>query len=375
MLVYLDSSATTPMKSEVIEEMNRVMEKVYGNPSSVYSLGALAKEEIENARKKVAKVIGAKKEEIYFTSSGSEADNLAIIGIARANKSKGNHIITTKIEHKAVLNSCKKLEKEGFEITYLNVDENGRINFSELMNAINERTILISVMAINNEIGTIQDLEQIGKIAKYKGVIFHSDSVQAIGHLNINVKSINIDSLSISAHKFNGPKGVGAVYIKENVKFEPIIYGGHQERGKRAGTENIAGIVGLAKAIELATENITEKNMKVSKIRDYLKQKLLELDKRVKINCDSVYKSSSNLSVCFENINGKDMVLMLDMKGICVSTGSACNSSESSASHVLLATGISEHDAKNTIRFSLSENNTIEEMDYVIECIKEILNK
>ncbi len=373
--VYADNSATTFMNKEVIKEMCDAMEKVYGNPSSIYSKGAVAKEMLESARSKIAGIIGAKKSEIYFVSSGSEADNLALIGIARANRKKGNHIITTKIEHMAVLNTCKRLEKEGFEVTYLNVDSKGRISINELMNSIKENTILISIMAVNNEIGTIQDIEQIGKIAKYKGVIFHSDFVQGVGHINIDVRNINIDSLSMSSHKFHGPKGVGILYIKDKVDFEPVIYGGHQEKGKRAGTENVCGIMGAALAMELASENIIDKNMKVSKVRDYLKEKLENLDERIKINADSIYKTSGNLSVTIDGINGKDMVLMLDMHKIYVSTGSACNSSESSASHVLLAIGMSEIQAKNTIRFSLSEDNTVEEMDYVVNSIKEILEK
>lgn len=375
MEVYADNSATTIMNEEVINEITDAMNKIYGNPSSIYSKGAFAKEMLENSRQRVANIIGARKDEIYFVSSGSEANNLALIGIARANKKRGNHIITTKIEHMSILNTCKKLEEEGFKVTYLNVDENGRISINELMNAITDETILISIMAVNNEIGSIQDIEQIGKIAKYKGVIFHSDCVQAIGHINIDVRNINVDSISMSAHKFHGPKGVGILYIKKRVDFRPIIYGGHQEKGKRAGTENVCGIIGTAKAIELANDDIVQKNMKTSSIRDYLKAKLEGLDKRISINADSIYKTSGNLSVSIDGINGKDMVLMLDMYKVYVSTGSACNSSESSASHVLTAIGLSEIKAKNTIRFSLNENNTKEEMDYVVECFEKILNK
>ena len=374
-IIYMDSSATTPLKKEVIDEMIRVMENINGNPSSLHKLGAKAKEELEGARKKISKILNCKKEEIYFTSSGTEADNLAILGIARANRKKGNHIITTKIEHKAVLNCCKELEREGFNITYLNVDKDGRINLNELMNAINGETILISIMAINNEIGTVQDLEQIGKIARFKGVIFHTDFVQAVGHLPIDVKKYSIDSMSISGHKFNGPKGIGMLYVKDGINFEPIIYGGSQEKGKRAGTENVASVVGMTKALELAYENLTDNNLEVSKLRDYFKEKLLLLGDKVKINCDSIYKSSSNLNVCFKGYNGKDMVLRLNMKNICASSGSACNSAEASASHVLIAAGISEIDAKNSVRFSLSKDNTYEEIDYVVDVIKEILER
>lgn len=373
--VYADNSATTFMDKEVIKQISDAMDKIYGNPSSIYSKGAIARQMLESSREKIASIIGAKKSEIYFVSSGSEADNLALIGIARANMKRGRHIITTKIEHMAVINTCKRLEKEGFEVTYLNVDRFGRISINELMNSIRNDTILISIMAVNNEIGTIQDIEQIGKIAKYKGVIFHSDCVQSIGHINIDVRNINIDSISMSAHKFHGPKGVGILYVKDKVEFEPVIYGGHQEKGKRAGTENVCGIIGAATAMEIATENIVDKNMKVSKIRDYLKQKLLDLSDRIKINADTIYKTSGNLSVTIDGINGKDMVLMLDMHKIYVSTGSACNSSEALASHVLLAIGMSEKDAKNTIRFTLSESNTMEEMDYIVSSIGEILEK
>ena len=374
-IIYMDNSATTNMKQEVIDEMIRIMKSVYGNPSALYSLGAKAKEEVESSRKKISKILNCKTEEIYFTSSGTEADNLAILGIARANISKGKHIITTKIEHKAVLNSCKKLEKEGFEVTYLNVDETGRISLNELMNTIRSDTILISIMAINNEIGTVQDLEQIGKIARFKGVIFHSDFVQAVGHLPIDVKKYYLDSISISAHKFNGPKGIGMLYVKDSIDFEPIIYGGSQEKGKRAGTENVASIVGMTKALELTYEDYINKNMQISKLRDYFKEKLMLFGDKVKINCDSIYKSCSNLNVCFNGYNSKDMVLRLNMKNICVSSGSACNSSDSKPSHVLLATGMSEQDAKNSVRFSLSIENTYEEIDYVVNIIKEILER
>ena len=342
---YFDNAATTQVNEEVLKEMLPYFSIDYGNPSSLYSIGRRAKRALEESRKKISNIIGCKPNEVYFTSCGTESDNLAIKGIAYANKEKGNHIITSKIEHPAVLNTCKELEKEGYNITYLDVDEEGFVDIEQLKNAINPKTILISIMFANNEIGTIQPVEEIGKIAKENHIIFHTDAVQAMGNLKINVKQLNIDSLSMSAHKFYAPKGVGALYMNENVNFKQIQNGGHQEKNKRGGTENLAEIVGMSKALEEA-----------------------------KLNGSRNQRLPGNANISFKNVNAESLLFKLDEKGICASAGSACSSGSSSPSHVLVAIGLPLEWANGALRVTIGANNTKEEVDYLIEAIIELVN-
>lgn len=372
---YFDHSATTYVKEEVLKEMMPYFRVEYGNPSAMYSLGRSAKKVKEKARGKVASAINCKPKEIYFTSCGSESDNLAIKGIAYANRYKGNHIITSKIEHPAVLNTCKTLEKEGYKVTYLNVDKNGIINLEELRNSITNNTILITIMFANNEIGTIEPIQEVGKIAKMYNVIFHTDAVQAIGNIKIDVKNLNIDSLSMSAHKFYGPKGVGALYIKEGINFQKIQDGGHQENNKRAGTENIPGIVGIGKAIELADYNLEGHNKKIQMLRDYLISEIENKIPDVKLNGHKTKRLPGNVNVSFANINGGDLLLNLDEKGICASAGSACSTGNENPSHVLTAIGLPKNLSKGTLRITLGEENTKEDVDYLVKNLVEIVNK
>ncbi len=372
---YFDHAATTNVKEEVVKEMLPYFSIEYGNASSLYSLGRTSKKAIEEARKRVAKALHAKPKEIYFTSCGSEADNLALKGIAYQYKNKGKHIITSKIEHPAILETCKTLEKQGYEITYLNVDENGFISLSELEFSIREDTILISIMFANNEIGTIQPIEQIGQIAKKHNVLFHTDSVQAVGNVKIDVEAMNIDLLSMSAHKFYGPKGVGALYVREGVEFERIQDGGHQEKNKRAGTENVAGIVGLGKAIELANENLEKYEEKLTTLRDYYFSQIEEKISNYKINGDKEKRLPGNTNISFEGIHGEELLLKLDEKGICASAGSACSSGTPSPSHVLLAIGLKPELAYGSLRITLGEENTKEDIDFLIEQLAEIIPK
>ena len=372
---YFDHASTTPVKEEVLKEMIPYFSIQYGNPSSISSIGRRNKKAIEEAREKVAKAINANPKEIYFTGCGSESDNIAIKGIAFANREKGNHIITTKIEHPAVLNTCKALEKEGFDVTYIGVDSEGLINLEELENAITDKTILITVMFANNEIGTIQPIAEIGKIAKAHNVYFHTDAVQAIGNIKIDVKEMNIDGLSMSAHKFYGPKGVGALYIKQGVKFNKIQDGGHQERNKRAGTENVAGIVGLGKAIEEADKNIDSYNKKLTELRDYYIKEVEEKIPYVKLNGDRVKRLPGNANFSFRFIEGESLLLNLDMKGICASSGSACTSGSLDPSHVLLAIGLPHEIAHGSLRITFGESNTKEDVDYLVNSLVEIVEK
>ena len=346
---YFDHAATTATKEEVIKEMLPYFGLTYGNPSSVYSVGRKARKAVEEARVKVARAIGANHKEIYFTSCGSESDNLAIKGVAYANTGKGNHIITTSIEHPAVLHTCQKLEKQGFIITYLSVDTEGLINLEELENAITKNTILISIMYANNEIGTIQPIKEIGEIAKKHNIYFHTDAVQAVGNVKIDVNELNIDLLSMSAHKFYGPKGMGALFVRQGVNFEKIQDGGHQERNMRAGTENTAGIVGIGKAIELAYNNFDEYNKKLTELRDYY--------------------------ISFIGIDGEALLLNLDMKGICASSGSACTSGSTAPSHVLVAIGLDGDIAQSSLRVTFGEENTKEDVDFLVNALIEITNK
>ena len=372
-IIYLDHAATTGVKEEVLKEMLPFFSIEFGNPSSLYSIGRRAKRAIEQARERVARAINAKPKEIYFTGCGSESDNLAIKGIAYGLKSKGNHIITSKIEHHAVLNSCKTLEQEGFEVTYLNVDKDGLINLGELQNAITDKTILITIMTANNEIGTIEPIEEIGKIAKANNVYFHTDSVQAIGNLKIDVQKMNIDSLSMSAHKFYGPKGVGALYVKENIPFKKLQDGGHQEKNKRGGTENVAEIVGLGKAIELANKNLDEYNNKLLELREYY---ISEIEKKipdVKLNGHRTKRLAGNANMSFKGIHGGDLLLKLDEQGICVSTGSACSSGSTEPSHVLTSIGLGAEYLQGSLRVTFGNENTKEDVDYLIKNLEEII--
>lgn len=373
--VYLDNSATTRMDSSVLEEMIPFLSDNYGNASSVYSIGRLSKKAIEDSREKVANILNCRPDEIYFTSGGSESDNTAIKGIARANREKGKHIITSKIEHLAVLDTCKKLEEDGFEVTYLDVDEYGRINLDELKSSIRKDTILISIMYANNEVGTIQQISQIGKIAKENNIYFHTDAVQAIGSVKIDVQAQNIDSLSLSAHKFYGPKGIGILYVKKDIKFEKFIDGGHQERNKRAGTENVANIVGLAKALEMAYDKLEEHTLKISQLRDYYENSVKESIPNIKINGDINDRLPGNSNISFIGVNGQDLLLNLDIMGICVSSGSACTSGSINASHVLMALGLDEDIARSSIRVSIGKYNTKEDIDYLVKNLIEIVDR
>ena len=373
--IYMDNSATTPVKKEVLDEMIPYFTENYGNPSSIYSLGSKSKNAVESARDKVAKVLGAKSNEIFFTGGGSESDNWAIKGIAFANKNKGNHIITTKIEHHGVLHTCEYLERKGFKVTYLDVDEYGMIDINDLKNSITDETILITIMFANNEIGTIQPIKEIGEIAKEKGIYFHTDAVQAVGHVKIDVNELNIDLLSLSAHKFYGPKGIGALYIRRGVKLDSLIEGGAQERNRRAGTENVPGIVGLGKAIELAYENIDENNEKLITLRERLIKKVFDSIDYVRLNGHPIKRLPGNVSFCFKFIEGESLLLSLDMEGIAGSSGSACTSGSLDPSHVLLAIGLPHEIAHGSLRLSLGDFNTKEEVDYVAEKLTEIVQR
>ncbi|ABS42450.1 cysteine desulfurase NifS [Clostridium botulinum] len=375
--VYMDYSATTYTKPEVLEEMLPFFTENFGNPSSLYSFSDKTKKAVNLARERVSKALNAEKNEIFFTSGGSEADNWALKGIAYANKKKGNHIITTKIEHHAILHTAQFLEKEGFKVTYLPVDEEGFVSVEDIKNAITDETILVSVMFANNEIGTIEPIKEIGELCKEKNIYFHTDAVQAIGHVDIDVKDMNIDLLSMSAHKFYGPKGVGALYIKNGVKIQNLIHGGGQERGKRASTEDTAGIVGLGKAIELAMENMPEENKKLASLRGKL---IKEVEKRipeVKLNGprDMSKRLSNNVNISFIGIEGETLLLDLDMNGIFGSTGSACASASLDPSHVLLSIGLPHEVAHGSLRLSLGAKNTEEDIDYVLEVLPKIIKQ
>ena len=372
---YFDNAATTKVKNEVLEEMIPYFNEKYGNPSAVYAIAREAKKAIEKARENVANLIGADKNEIYFTASGSEADNTAIKGIAYKNRLKGNHIITTKIEHHAILESCKFLETQGYEITYLNVDKNGFIELNELRNSIKQKTILISVMFANNEIGTIEPIEDIAEIAKEKNIIFHTDAVQAVGNVDINVKSMGIDMLSLSGHKIYGPKGIGALYVRNGIDFEKFINGGHQEKNKRAGTENVAGIVGLGKASELAKENLNKHIQNVKELKEYYLEEVTKKIPNIRINGAINARLPGNSNISFEGVNGSDLLLELDNVGICASSGSACNSEETAPSHVLSAIGLDSETAKSVLRVTFGEFNTKEEVDYLVNNLEIAVKK
>ncbi len=373
--IYVDYSATTPLKKEVLDEMMPYLTENFGNASSIYQEGRECKKAVENAREQVAKAIGASSKEIYFTGSGSEADNWAIKGIAYAKRDKGNHIITTAVEHHAVLHTCKALEKEGFTVTYLPVDEYGMVSPQAVKDAITDKTILITVMFANNEIGTIMPISEIGAIAREKGIIFHTDAVQAIGMEEINVEEMNIDMLSLTAHKFYGPKGAGALYIRQGTVIKRLIEGGAQERNKRAGTENVAAIVGLGKAIEMATENISTKKDKLTALRDAYTKQILEKIPFTRLNGHPSKRLASNANISFEFIEGESLLLMLDMKGISASSGSACTSGSLDPSHVLLAIGLKHEIAHGSLRVTFGDNSTMEDVDYIVNSLIEIVDR
>lgn len=372
--IYLDNGATTKIKTEVLNEMMPYLTTEYGNPSSLYSIGRKAKKAIEKSRRQVAELINCNPHEIYFTGSGSESDNTALKGFAYANRERGNHIITSKIEHHAILETCETLEKQRFEVSYINVNRDGVLKIDELKNAIKPSTILISVMTANNEIGTIQPIEEIAKIAHEQDIIFHTDAVQAIGNMHIDVKKMDIDMLSLSGHKINAPKGIGALYIKDGIKIEKYINGGHQERNLRAGTENVAGIVGIGKACELAKRNMDTHIKNLSKLRDYYIMRLQkEMPDKIKINGAMENRLPGNANVSFEGSNASELIFRLDEKGICVSSGSACSSGNTKPSHVLAAIDLPEKYLSSTIRTTFGDNNTFEQVDYLVKCLKLIL--
>lgn len=374
-MIYLDHAATTPARTEVVEAMLPYFSQKYGNPSSIYSIGRESKKAIEEARETVAKVIGAQPREIFFTGSGTEADNWAIKGVAYANRQKGKHIITTAIEHHAVLHTCQYLESEGFEVTYLPVDTDGLVTAEQVKAAIRPDTILISIMFANNEIGTIQPIAEIGKIAREKNIYFHTDAVQAMGNVNINVEELNVDLLSMSAHKFYGPKGIGALYARKGVKITSFIHGGAQERGRRASTENVAEIVGLAKALELAAANMEQYNRKLIALRDRTIEEIQKNIPFVKLNGHRTKRLPGNVNFSFEFIEGESLLLMLDMKGIAASSGSACTSGSLDPSHVLLAIGLPHETAHGSLRITFGDDNSEADVDYLMEVLPPIVQR
>ena len=374
-ILYADHAATTYILPEVMEEMKPYFIEKFGNASSIYTLGIMSKEAIENARKKIACALGALPNEIYYTSGGSESDNLIIRGIAHAHRNKGNHIITTKVEHSAVINTCKDLEKEGYEVTYLDVDNTGKIDLDMLRRSITDKTILVSIMFANNEVGTIQPISEISKITKFKQVIFHTDAVQAVGNIRINVEEMGIDALSLSAHKFYGPKGIGVAYIKEGISFNHEIAGGHQECCKRAGTENTPAIVGMGKALEIAVNNLDRESKRLAQIRDYAINEIYRNVPNAILNGHSSDRLPGNVNFSFKNISGSALCTVLDMNGICASSGSACNSGINKPSHVLQAMNVNPEYIYGSVRLSFGKCNSIEDVDVIVACLKKCINK
>lgn len=372
-MIYLDNAATTKTRPEVVEAMLPYFAESYGNPSSVYTFSAKSKEAVTKAREIIADSLGVKSNEIYFTAGGSEADNWALVAAAEAYEAKGKHIITSKIEHHAILHTCEYLEKRGYEVTYLDVDENGVVKLDELKKAIRPDTILISIMFANNEIGTIEPIKEIGAIAKEHGILFHTDAVQAYGHVPISADEYNIDMLSASGHKINGPKGIGFLYIRKGVKIRSFIHGGAQERRRRAGTENVPGIVGFGKAVQLAMDEMEERTKKEVEMREYLMEKVLREVPFTRINGSRTSRLPNNINFAFQFIEGESLLIKLDMAGICGSSGSACTSGSLDPSHVLLAIGLPHEIAHGSLRLTLSEENTMEEMDITADKIKEIV--
>jgi len=374
-LIYLDNAATTQVYPEVVEAMTPFFTEYYGNPSAIYSFAGEAAKGVDKARSILANGIGAKKEEIYFTGGGSESDNWALKATVEAYASKGKHIITSKIEHHAILHTCEWLEKKGCEVTYLDVDSDGKISLDELEAAIRPDTILISIMAANNEIGTIEPLAEIGRIAHEHGVLFHTDAVQAYGHIPINVDEMNIDMLSASGHKLNGPKGIGIMYIRKGVKILSFIHGGAQERSRRAGTHNVPGIVGFGKAAELAFSGMSERSAYEIKLRDHLIERILAEIPYCRLNGHRTDRLPNNVNVCFQYIEGESMLILLDQSGICGSSGSACTSGSLDPSHVLLAIGLPHEIAHGSLRLTLSEKTTMEDIDFTVDKLKAIIER
>lgn len=373
--IYLDYSATTPVKQEVLDVMIPYFTEKFGNPSSLYGIGFTSKDAIELARSQVAALIGAEAREIYFTSGGTEADNWAVIGAARSRKNKGNHIITTRIEHHALLHTCKALEKEGFVVTYLDVDEKGIVDPVQVKNAITDQTILISIMFANNEIGTLQPIDEIAAIAKENGILFHSDGVQALGNVDIDVKKLGLDMLSMSAHKIYGPKGIGALYLRKGVVIENILFGGGQENKRRAGTENLAGIVGFGKAAEVAGRNLEDHIKQVRDLRNYFLDQIRSKIDDISVNGDLEKRLPGNLNLIFNYVEGEALLLHLDVRNICASTGSACSSASFSPSHVLSAMGLPLEKVYSSLRFTVGDFTTKEELDLVVLALVEIVAK
>lgn len=373
--VYADNAATTPVSKKVVDAIIPYMTEHFGNPSSLYEVGQVASRAVTKARQQVAAALGAEEKEIYFTSGGSEADNWAIKGAAALGAKKGKkHLITTKIEHHAVLHTMASLEKEGFTVTYLDVYDNGIVKVEDVEKAITDETCLVTIMYANNEIGTVQPIAEIGALCKKKGVLFHTDAVQAVGHIKIDVKEQNIDMLSLSGHKFHATKGIGALYCRKGIVLPNLIEGGAQERGKRAGTENVPGIVGLGVAITDMCENIEENHAKVKALRDRLFEGASKIS-HSRINGDRENRLPGNFSMCFEGVEGESLLLMLDMQGVCASSGSACTSGSLDPSHVLLAIGLKHEVAHGSLRLSLSENNTVEDVDYILEVLPPIIER
>ena len=375
MRVYMDNGATTRVTEPVMEAMQPYFCQIFGNPSSVHGFGREARKAVDAARAQVAKAIGAEPREIYFTGCGTESDNWALRGAAYANIKKGKHIITTNFEHHAILHTCQQLEKEGFEVTYLPVDKEGLISPEQLEAAIRPDTTLVSIMYANNEIGTIEPIPELAAVAKKHGVLFHTDAVQAIGHVAIDVKAQQIDMLSMSGHKFHAPKGIGALYVRQGVRLQRLMQGGAQERGQRPGTENLAGIVGIGKAIELATTDIEGRAAKMTAIRDHMINRIMKEIPHVQLNGHPTRRMCGNVNVSFYFIESESVLLHLDMKGVAASSGSACTSGSLDPSHVLLAIGVSHEHANGSVRLSLCEENTMEEADYVVDCLVEIVAK
>ncbi|OGF44229.1 MAG: cysteine desulfurase NifS [Candidatus Firestonebacteria bacterium RIFOXYC2_FULL_39_67] len=373
--IYLDYAATTPVHPDVLSAMTPYFMELFGNASTIYHYGRESKKAIEEARESFAKIIGADQSEVIFTSGGTESDNHAIKGAAYANRTKGNHIITCKIEHHAVLETCHYLEKEGFKVTYLPVDTDGLVNLEELKKAITDKTILISIMAANNEIGVLQPIAEIGKIAREKKIVFHTDAVQMAGSLPIDVEKMNIDLLSVSAHKLYGPKGIGGLYIRKGVKISPFIHGGEQEKRRRAGTENVPGIVGFGKACEIAMQNMEKEAKRISGLRDKFIEGLMKIIPEVKLNGHAIKRLPNNVNVSVKYIEGESMILNLDMEGICASSGSACTSGSLEPSHVLMSLGLSHELSHGSVRFTLGKNTTEDELSIVLEKFSETVDR
>lgn len=374
--IYMDYASTTFLRDEVIDTMKPYLTECFGNPSGIHEFSRVAKNAIEHSRENIARVLRCQRKEVFFTSGGTESNNWAIKGVAFANRKKGNHIITTKIEHHSVLYTCKYLEQNGFKVTYLDVDSDGIVNVNDINNAITDKTIFVSIAFVNNEIGTIQDIEAISELCHNKNIIFHTDAIQAIGKIDISLDKYEfVNLLSISGHKIYGPKGIGILYIKDGTSIDNYIHGGSQEKGRRSGTENVYGIVGLSKAIELVCEDIDEENRKLKELRDYMIDRILKEIPNSRINGSLKYRTSNNINVCFEGIKDEGILLALDLKGICASSGSSCNSGSVNSSHVLQAIGLSSLEAQGSVRFTLGKNSKKEDADYVIEELKDIVKR